>query len=261
MQKFLFFIAILGLFLVVGTNTTQATHDQTIPKIAELPRTTITVSAAASLTDVFPVIARSFSARYPNLTVQLNLGSSNSLVEQLRAGAPFDVLATASELTMRTAVREGWVSPRPLLFAKNFMVIAMPAGNPAKITSLGDLQSSRVLTAVCAIEAPCGLATRRLFSLNNLSSTPVTKELDVRAVLGKVVADQVDAGIIYATDARSAGKSIMTIAIPANKNVSTSYLIASVSYTSKKQAAEAFVDYVRNSPTSQSILRNWGFGK
>ncbi len=259
----LFVTSFLSIFLLpmLGVSATHATGDQPDPAVAALPRTTITVSAAASLTEVFPVIAQAFNNRYPKLSVRFNFGGSNSLIEQLRAGAPVDVVATASELTMWTAIRGGWASPKPLLFAKNTMVIATPAGNPARIKTLTDLESANVLTAVCAIEVPCGLATRRLFSINSVSVRPVTKELDVRAVLGKVIADQVDAGIIYTTDARSAGRSVTAIPIPGRKNITTRYPIATVTYSTKQKAAQAFVDYVRYSASAQSILRTWGFGK
>lgn len=261
MKLFTAFLVSLFIFSVVGVNATHASGNQRDPAVAALPPTTITVSAAASLTDVFPIIAKAFTTRYPKLSVKFNFGGSNSLVEQLRAGAPVDVLATASEPTMWTAVRGGWVSPAPLLFAKNTMVVATPAGNPARIKALADLESDNVSTAVCAVEVPCGLAAQRLFSINNISVAPVTKELDVRAVLGKVIADQVDAGIIYATDARSAGKLVTTIAIPADKNVTTTYPISVVTYSSKRKAAKAFIEYVRYSTSAQSILRAWGFGK
>lgn len=252
---------VAGLVVGIGFSPATAVSNKPDPAIAALPATTITVSAAASLTDVFPVIGKAFSARYPQLQVKFNFSGSNALVEQLRAGAPVDVLATASEPTMWTAIRGGWVSATPLLFAKNTMVIATPAGNPARIASLRDLQSPNVLTAVCAIEVPCGLAAQRLFSINNVSIKPVTKELDVRAVLGKVIADQVDAGIVFATDATSAGKSVTAVSIPAKKNVVTTYPIATVAYSSKHKAANAFVEYVRYSTSAQSILRAWGFKK
>ena len=72
-----------------------------------MPKGTIVVSAAASLTDVFPVIAAAFQKRYPGTTVKFNFGGSSALVEQINAGAPVDVLATASEPTMWKAVAAG----------------------------------------------------------------------------------------------------------------------------------------------------------
>lgn len=228
------------------------------PAASTLPPTSITVSAAASLTDVFPAIASSFAQQYPHITVTFNFAGSNALVEQLRAGAPVDVIATASQDTMRTAVRGGWAAA-PTVFARNTMVIATPPDNPAGVSSIRDLESSRVLTAVCAPAVPCGQAADLLFARNEVSVTPVTEELDVRAVLGKVIADQVDAGIVYATDARAAGSTVTAIAIDAASNVITDYPIATVSYSAKQEPAQAFVDFVLTTSAAQETLRAAGF--
>lgn len=246
--------------LLALTPGAHAVSERPDPVIAKLPQTELTVSAAASLTDVFPVIASAFNERYPNITITFNFAGSNALIEQLRAGAPVDVIATASESTMNTALLNQWVN-RPLLFAKNSMVIATPKGNPAKVTKVKDLENPRVLTAVCAPAVPCGAATTQLFAKNNVTVNPVTKELDVRAVLGKVLADQVDAGLVYATDAKSVGNKVTTVNIPTSRNVTTTYPIASVRDAKNSKAAQAFVNYVRFSKSAQGILRAWGFAK
>jgi len=221
---------------------------------------TITVSAAASLTDVFPVIAQAFMKKYPGTVVRFNFGGSSALVEQINAGAPVDVLATASESTMWKAVNAGHAGV-PLLFAKNTMAIAMPPGNPKGITRLSDLAKPGVQVAVCAVQVPCGAAARDLLKLANVSVKPVTLELDVRAVLGKVMADEVDAGIVYVTDVRAAGNKVTSVAIPPANNVTTTYPIATVVGAPNVDAARAFVAYVRYTPSAQGILRAYGFAK
>lgn len=228
------------------------------PKPSTTPSGSITVSAAASLTDVFPAIAAAFEKRYPQIDVTFNFSSSSALVEQIRAGAPADVLATASEATMTSAVTNGLVR-RPLPFARNTMMIATPPGNPAGVRSLSDLP--HVTVALCETAVPCGTAARDLFAKNRITVTPVTRELDVRAVLGKVMADQVDAGIVYATDVRSAGRKVTGVPIPSSRNVTTTYPIAVVADSRQRAAAQAFVDYVRLTPSAQGILRSWGFAK
>jgi molybdate transport system substrate-binding protein len=221
---------------------------------------TITVSAAASLTDVFPVIAQAFQKRYPGTTVRFNFGGSSTLVNQIKAGAPVDVLATASEPTMWTAVNAGLVG-KPLLFAKNTMAIAMPADNPARITKLADLARPGTLVGVCAATVPCGAAARELLALNKVSITPVTQELDVRSLLGKVVSGDLDAGIVYVTDVKAVGSKVKSISIPTSLNVTTTYPIATVGKTTNPVAAQRFVDYVRYSLSAQGILRAYGFAK
>ena len=229
---------------------------------AALPRVTgvVTVSAAASLTDVFPVIAKAFEKKYPGTTVKFNFGGSSALVEQINAGAPVDVLATASETTMWKAVNAGHVGI-PLLFAKNTMAIAMPPGNPKGITQLSDLAKPDVKVAVCAVAVPCGAAARDLFKLNGITVKPVTQELDVRAVLGKVMADEVDAGVVYVTDVKAVGNKVTSVTIPSAQNVTTTYPIATVVGAPNVVAARAFVAYVRYTPSAQGILRAYGFAK
>ncbi len=227
---------------------------------APAPTGTITVSAAASLTDVFPVVAAAFQKRYPGTVVKFNFGGSPALVEQIRAGAPVDVLATASEPTMWKAVNAGLVG-RPLLFAKNSMAIAMPPANPAGIRQISDLSRPGVLVAVCDVAVPCGAAARDLLARNSVTITPVTRELDVRQVLGKVMADEVDAGIVYVTDVRAAGAKVRSVTIAPSNNVTTTYPIATVADARNPVGASAFVSYVRFSTSAQGILRAFGFAK
>lgn len=236
---------------LAGAGATQAAP-------APKPTGTVTVSAAASLTDVFPLIGKAFEKRYPGTKVQFNFAGSNALVEQVLAGAPVDVLVTASESTMWKAVNAGRVG-KPLLIAKNTMAIAMPPGNPAGVKSLADLQRTDVKTAICAPAVPCGAAAKSLFALNNVAVKPVSLELDVRDVLGKVMADEVDAGIVYVTDVRAVGKKVTSVAIATDKNVTTMYPIAKVDEAPNGTAAQAFVNYVRFTPSAQGLLRAYGF--
>jgi molybdate transport system substrate-binding protein len=118
-----------------------------------------------------------------------------------------------------------------------------------------------VTVAVCAPQVPCGRLATELLAKNNLAIAPVTKEVDVRSVVGKVIADQVDAGIVYSTDIRAFPDDITGVSIPPAKNVITNYPIATVNGSRNGQAAKAFVDYVRYSSSAQGILRAWGFSK
>ena len=89
----------------------------------------------------------------------------------------------------------------------------------------------------------------------------MTRELDVRQVLGKVMADEVDAGIVYVTDVRAAGAKVRSVTIAPSNNVTTTYPIATVADARNPVGASAFVSYVRFSTSAQGILRAFGFAK
>jgi molybdate transport system substrate-binding protein len=220
----------------------------------------ITVSAASSLTDVLPVIAKAFEKRYSGTSVTFNFAGSSTLVSQIESGAPVDVLVTASEPTMWKAVNAG-LAGRPWLFAKNTMAIAMPAGNPAGIRSLADLAKPGVLVGVCNIAVPCGAAARELFARNRIPATPVTRELDVRNLLAKVMSGDLDAGIVYVTDVKAVGSKVSSVQIPAALNVTTTYPAAVVIGSKNPATALAFASYLRTSFSAQGILRAYGFAK
>jgi molybdate transport system substrate-binding protein len=249
--------------VAVSTVTTEAMPEAAQASTATLasPVTgSITVSAASSLSDVFPVIAEAFEKRYPGTSVTFNFAGSTTLVSQIQSGAPVDVLATASEPTMWKAVNAG-LAGRPWLFAKNTMAIAMPAGNPAGIRSLADLAKPGVLVGVCDVAVPCGAAARDLLARNRVVVTPVTRELDVNNLFAKVMSGDLDAGIVYVTNIEAVGSRVTSVLIPAALNVTTTYPAAVVTGSRNPVAAQAFASYLRTSFSAQGILRAYGFAK
>ena len=248
--------ALLAIALAVGLGALFPSASAATTKADE----ELTVSAAASLTDVFPVIADAFTKRFPDTVIKFNFAGSSTVMNQVIAGAPVDVVATASESTMQIGVDSKLVL-RPLFFARNSLTIAVPAGNPANIKSLADLQRSGLLLGVCDTAAPCGASAAELFAKNKLNVTPVTRELDVRSLLGKVISGDLDAGIVYITDVKAAGSKVEFIEIPIKENVLTTYPIAMVAQTQNTELANRFVNFVRFSTTSQGILRAFGFAK
>ena len=161
---------------------------------------------------------------------------------------------------MRGAMDDGLIV-RPIEFARNTMMIAVPKGNPAQIRSILDLQERNVSIALCNPQVPCGRLATQVIEKSSLIITPVSRDVDVRGVLGKVIADEVDAGIVYATDVKAFPREVDGIAIPVARNAVTDYPIARVSDSRNPAAADAFVDYVRTSSSAQQILRAWGFSK
>ena len=117
---------------------------------------TVTVLAAASLTETFTELAEDFEEDHPGVDVELVFGSSTPLAEQAADGAPGDVLATADEASMRLAEDRNALSDTPETFASNRLTLVTPPDNPAGITTLADLDRDEVDYVVCAATAPCG---------------------------------------------------------------------------------------------------------
>jgi len=218
---------------------------------------TVTVLAAASLQEAFTTLGQQFEAANPGTTVQFSFGASSALAEQINSGAPADVFASASPTNMKQVVDAGGAS-QSTNFAKNVMEIAVPPSNPANVTSVADLAKPAVKVALCQPQVPCGAVAAQVFQNAGVTVTPVTLEADVKSTLSKVELNEVDAGVVYVTDVRSAGNQVLGVAIPDSVNASTEYPIAALTKAPNAAGAQAFVDFVL-SPVGQSALTAVGF--
>jgi molybdate transport system substrate-binding protein len=218
----------------------------------------VLVSAAASLTDAFGEVAKAFEAAHPKTRVVLNLGASSTLRTQILEGAPVDVFASADTTNMAPVVVAGRVAGRPRVFARNLLQIAVPKGNPGKVKGLADFSREKLLIGLCAPQVPCGVYARQILARAGVVPSVDTEEPDVRALLTKVEAGELDAGITYVTDVASTHGRVQGIDIPMAQNVVAAYPIALLTRAPHPQAATAFVAFVM-SHAGQAILRRYGF--
>ena len=219
---------------------------------------TITVFAAASLTDAFGEAADDFMAAHPGVTVELNLAASSALREQILAGAPSDVFASAITSNMDQVVDAG-AAADPEIFAHNSLEIVVPAGNPADVDGLDDFADPDLLIGLCAREVPCGELGRQVLADADVTPAQDTDEPDVRSLLTKVAADELDAGIVYRSDVLAAGAEVEGVEIPDDVNVVAEYPIAVLTDSGAPDVAGAFVEYLLGDD-GQAILASWGFG-
>ncbi len=215
----------------------------------------LTVLAASSLTEVFEALAADFEAEHDGVDVRLSFGSSTTLAEQAAEGAPGDVLATADEASMAIAEDAGVLGDRPQHFASNEMVLVVPAGNPARITGIGDLAGTDWVR--CADDVPCGRVATALVEANRMTAEPVSLEVDVKSVLAKVTAGEADAGLVYRTDAQAAGDAVEVIEVRHAGEHLTGYLIAALD-AAESPLADEFLDLV-SSPEGVEVLVDAGF--
>jgi molybdate transport system substrate-binding protein len=218
---------------------------------------TVTVFAAASLTETFTTLGEQFEAAHPGATVTFNFGASSSLAENIVQGAPADVFASAGAKNMQQ-VEDAGAASNSTTFADNVMQIAVPPDNPGNVTQLSDLAKPGLKVALCQPQVPCGAVAAAVLTKANLTVTPVTLGADVKSVLTTVQLGEVDAGVVYKTDVRAAGTKVKGIEIPPDQNASTSYPIAALTKAPNAAGAAAFVDYVL-SDDGEKVLAQAGF--
>jgi molybdate transport system substrate-binding protein len=244
-----------------GSNQNSGTTSASSPSSSESGSASlsgnITVFAAASLTESFTEIGKQFEAANPGTKVTFSFGASSALAEQINAGAPADVFASASPKNMDQVVSAGGASGSKV-FATNQMEIATPRSNPAHVASVNDLVKSSVKTALCQPQVPCGSVAQQVFTNAKITVKPVTLEPDVKSVLSKVQLGEVDAGMVYVTDVKAAGDKVKGVEIADDVNASTDYPIAALTKSGNAAVASAFVDMVL-SPAGESVLTAAGF--
>jgi molybdate transport system substrate-binding protein len=270
--RVLFLCVLASMLLVACGSSTSSSGTSTTPTpnaTATPASVTITVFAAASLTKAFGEIKTQFEAANPNVTVTYNFAGSNTLAQQINNGAPADVFASADEPNMKKVTDAGLAS-NPQTFAKNKVVVIIPANNPGNIKTLHDLANKGVSIAVANSSVPVGNYTLEVLNKMAQSSAYgpayesavkgnfVTQETSVTSVVQKVQLGEVDAGFVYVSDAFSAASKVKSIDIPDEFNVLADYPIATIKASTHASTAEPFVQFIL-SPAGQAILTKYHF--
>ncbi|MDR7301520.1 molybdate ABC transporter substrate-binding protein [Haloactinomyces albus] len=257
--------------MIAGARTRTTTAATTIAVVTALlavltgcsagaqRKQTMTVLAAASLTESFGEVRDRFHDEHPDVRIRFDFQGSSLLAEQLRQGRRAGVYASANTETMQDVVRAGVVDGRSRTFATNRLTIVVPPGNPAGITSFADLARPNQAVVVCAPQVPCGAAAVQVQRETGVRLDPVSEESDVKDVLHKVVAGEADAGLVYVTDAHSAGDKVRSIGFPAAEQAINTYPIAKLETARHPRLAAEFLEFVRG-PVGNRILEKYGFG-
>jgi molybdate transport system substrate-binding protein len=262
----------IALLLGLVTACTAAVGFQFATRPEEISPRTLTVFAAASLTESFTEIGQRFEAENPGVRVTFNFAGSQQLAGQIAQGAPGDVFASADRKQMQAAFDTGRVlEQHSYRFAANRLVVIYPAHNPAGLNRLQDLARPGVQVVLADAAVPAGNYTRLFlekargdpdfgvaFSAGVLENV-VSFEENVRSVLSKVLLGEADAGIVYASDLDGVkAEDLGTLHIPDHLNVISEYFIAALGDSSRAETAKAFVDFVL-APGGQEIMEQHGF--
>lgn len=233
---------------------------------------TLTVFAAASLTEAFSEIGQVFEAEHPGVRIRFNFAGSQQLAQQLIHGAPADLFASANEKQMQTMIEVGRIgSGSQQVFARNRLVIIYRQDNPAAPKTLQDLSTPGLRLILAARENPAGQYALSFLEqtgqnpafgpgfVEEVLANVVSYEENVRAVWTKISLGEGDAGIVYISDAlRDTGGRVGHLDIAPTLNTMATYLIAQTADSSQPELAQAFIQLLV-SPIGQEALTKHGF--
>lgn len=265
---------LLALFLIgcMATPTSEINDQPGQTSTTSLEPATLTVFAAASLTEAFTEIGQSFAAAHPGMSVTFNFAGSQQLAQQLGQGAPADLFASANSAQMRAVIKAGRViSGTQQTFVHNQLLVVYPADNPAGLSQLQDLAKPGLQLILAAEEVPVGRYSLEFLDKADRDPTfgadfkdrvldnVVSYEQNVKAVLTKVVLGEGDAGFVYSSDVTPAVEAqVGRIEIPDDLNIIAAYPIAVVHDSDYPSQATAFIAYLR-SAAAQAVLVEYGF--
>lgn len=245
-------IAALLLFMTTGTVLAVAQQE-------------VTVSAAISLKNAFEEIGKIFESQNKDVKVAFNFGASGDLMAQIKGGAPVDAFASAALKDMDALDNDGLViKDTRANFVSNSVVLVKPASSKAAIASFEDLKKPEVKKIAVGNPktVPAGRYADDVFHSLKLSDSIKDKLIlaeNVRQVLDYVARNEVDAGVVYSTDAKTRPQDVTVVsAAPEGSHMPILYPIAVVKGVKNEKVARAFVSFVR-SEEGKKILERYGF--
>lgn len=223
------------------------------------PAGQVTVYAASSLAGAFTKLTGPFQAAYPGTKLVFRFGSSTTQAQQIVGGARAELFASADTATIKRVTDAGAAQGKPMVIARNALVIVVPKANRANVNRLTDFSRSAVRVALCVQQAPCGAAARRVIDTEKVTVRSVSVFADAKAVLAKVASGEVDAGLVYRTDITAAGADVDAIDVEEAWRVADEYPIVSLKSGLNQAGAVAFVGFLK-SALARRILAEAGFG-
>jgi molybdate transport system substrate-binding protein len=229
------------------------------------PAVTLTVAAAASLHEVMEELDSLYRAEHPEVAVRATFGASGALRQQIEQGAPVDVFISASEAHVDALQRAGLVDPRSRrVFAGNALVLVVPASAPATIRGFRDLAAPGVRRVAigAAASVPAGEYAEQVLRSLGVADAVAGKAVyaqNVRQVLAYVERGEVNAGIVYRTDALASRRVRVAALAPVATHTPITYPLVLVARGAHPEEARAYAAFLLG-PRGREVLTRRGFG-
>lgn len=227
---------------------------------------TLTLFAAAALTEPLDLFAAKLRTQMPGLRVKANYAGTQELRMQVEQGARFDVFVAASKEDMKTLADAGRVRDARVL-AHNTLCVAVDPAN-RKIRSLEDLAAPGTRLVVTVATCPAGRYARKSWGrmkedrafgpdfVKALQARVVSEETNVKLAIAKVVMGEADAAFVYRTDV--VGQKVRKIDVPESVQVQATYMVGFGAQAQTPEAAEAYIKALLG-PTGRAVLKQYGF--
>ena len=266
------FLALLAAILFAGCTGTQVQPEKKQTVTATANKTDLTVFAAASLTGVLNDVVKQYETLHPGVHIITNYDGSQALRTQIEQGAMADVFLSANTKQLYALRDQGIMENSSIeMFAKNKLVVIVPASNPGNITTLQDLARPGIKLVIGTKDVPIGDYARQILKKmgNDTAYGPsyntsvlknvISEETVVTGVVAKVQLGEADAGIVYITDVTPENRDKFTmIPIPDKYNVIAEYPLGIVKSSGNKDDAASFITYLTGDQ-GNATLSKYGF--
>ncbi len=257
-KQFLQFLSIsfLSLLLIIGCNSTNSSNQ-------------LIISAATSLKDVMEEIKPEYLQKYPDTEIIYNFASSGSLQRQIEQGAPVDIFISAATKQIDLLEKQNLLLTETRCnLLKNQMVLIIPENKEGifqKIDNFDDLTIPEVEKVALGQpeSVPAGGYAQEILNHFNIASEINSKAVfakDVRQVLNYVFTENVDAGMVYHTDALVSDNVKIVAIAPDNSHSPLLYPIAIMKDSKRPEVASQFIEFL-NTPESKKVFEKYGFNQ
>jgi len=254
--------ALILSFLLIFSTACTSGEKHTKSTAKEDKTVELTISAAASLQDALKEIEKQYKEKEPNIKLSFNFGASGALQQQIEQGAPADLFFSAAEDKFQTLVKKGFINEKEgKNLLGNELVLVIP--KDSYLTKFQDLKNEKIKKIALGTpeSVPAGKYAKASLTHENLWNDVQNKVVftkDVRQVLTYVETGNVDAGIVYKTDALISDKVKIGETAAATSHEPIHYPLGVIKESKHKKEATSFYEYLQ-SKDAQSIFKKYGF--
>lgn len=260
-SKLSVFLLFSMLLILAACGNGEETSAESDDQADETSSATVTISAAASLTDAIQEVGELFNEENPDIQLDFNFGGSGALQQQISQGAPADIFFSASQSDFDTLVDEGAIDQEnSSQLLKNELVLVVPE-DKTRVTSFDNLTSAENIAVGTPESVPAGEYAMETFDSMNLTQDLEDKLIyaeDVRAVLTYVERGEVDAGLVYRTDAMTSDKIEIVDAAKEDTHTPIEYPVGLINDSENQEAAQAFYEFLQTEEALK-VFEDYGF--